>query len=256
MNKKGDEAEPRTGIIVAIIAAFVLVIVILGVVNYWPEITSLFRFLPDFNQTTIKTESDELKVKFEIRTQNVFYYDGFEWIKLDDGSEVEVGEFKIKVSEIKNKFIKHYWNDFFLTTRSQIMSYEGKNFECYAYYAENGIVRFGLQEVGKSKREYDIYGGGGPHYRYDLVTNSIEFCEVKGIIFKTLVCEPIVVGGPAAICLSEFVDVVRDYSLKKPLTLEFLNLNNQKELKKFCINKGSVGDLIIDLKKPRDNKDC
>ncbi|MBU0466552.1 MAG: hypothetical protein KJ718_06490 [Nanoarchaeota archaeon] len=105
LNKKAE--EPRTAYLPALIALFVLVIIFLFFFGPGREILDKFGIIiPNFNATKTGETTPEI-LRYEIGTSNLAFYDGIQWVNLED--TIKLGDKKIDKFPSGWSFVTYYF---------------------------------------------------------------------------------------------------------------------------------------------------
>ncbi len=108
MNRKAQETSTRN-IIMAVIAAVVLVVAILGVYLFFSEgAGEFFKFLPDFNAS--KPPAVDLEIlNYDIATGKIQLYDGTRWIDFEKQGSAELSRKKIVYNIAQSDFDQFFY---------------------------------------------------------------------------------------------------------------------------------------------------
>ena len=83
MNRKGQESDSRTAILVAIVAFVVIAVVFIFLFNQGGAIKKWFGFLPGFNESHPDKEKTGY-VRYNILGGKMEYFSGTKWIDFND----------------------------------------------------------------------------------------------------------------------------------------------------------------------------
>jgi hypothetical protein len=108
MNKKGEEARPGGAIVLALIAAFVLVMVYLFLFGPGKELlTKVGILIPTLNASQPQTDGIEI-IGYNIEAHSLEYYDGQTWHVIED-KNFKVGKKIINREKTLDSFINSYY---------------------------------------------------------------------------------------------------------------------------------------------------
>jgi len=126
MNKKGEDARGPGAIIAAVIAVFVLSIVILALWSFFTGRLPFFEYLPDFNDTKQGTVDLEI-FRYALSDGKLQFYDGVRWNDIGLGKKIEFNE-----REFDYKTLKEELTSSFLF-KSKTHSFVGSNYQAIIF---------------------------------------------------------------------------------------------------------------------------
>lgn len=248
MNKKGQE-ESTGNIVKAVIAAFVLVIVILGIWMFYSGKLPFFEGLPGFNQT--KQGVADLEIfRYQILNDNLQYYDGTTWVDFKAGQTIEVNGKKIEESSINDDIIFNYIGQ--------------KNYDLLA----NGVVI--VSSASYIDGTVSIPGGnvvigvkGYPALYLKLDSNDVfkldagELKKVENSEFENNNFPYFLKPGSDVI---KNIMVWRDSLINSPVTIGYTDRGGASQQIITCYQKNKYEtdkELVIDLSKPlQEGQSC
>lgn len=107
MNRKGQESDSRTAVLVAIVAFVVIAVVFVFLFNQGGAIKKWFSFLPGFNES--QPFREEIRyVRYNILEGKIEYHSGVEWVDFNAGDKIKLGEKEFYGAEVYDALTEFY----------------------------------------------------------------------------------------------------------------------------------------------------